>query len=146
MLMSPTETLGGLFIYRNLKGGDNPNGQPRGWFSPFQDKGGFSLADDKKNIPNTGEVNEPAKTEAPAEEDAPKAVVPPAAKKAPVPGAEQPAPPKEDRPQSGKMDQQVTIPGMGDPAPVGKVVDFAAARDGTAKGKPQEKGTDPPTL
>ncbi|WP_338125829.1 DUF4253 domain-containing protein [Pseudoflavonifractor phocaeensis] len=95
----------------------------------------------------------PSKPEAPAVEGTPKAAVPPAAEKAPTPGAEQPAPPKqddlkgkdnptpskEDRPQSGKTDQQATIPGMGDPTPAGKVVDFTAARDGTAKGKPPEK-------
>ena len=127
------------------------------------------MADDKKNIPDAGKVNEPAKAEntepmkadpampeqpapskpeTPAVEDAPKAPVPPVAEKAPTPGAEQPAPskqdnpkgkdkptpPKEDKPQPGKTDQQVTIPGMGDPAPAGKVVDFTAARDGTANG------------
>lgn len=136
------------------------------------------MADDKKNIPETGKVNElakaentepmkadppvpeqpsPSKPEAPAVEDAPKTAAPPAAEKSPVPGAEQPAPPKrdnpqgkdnptppkEDKPQPGKTDQQVTIPGMGDPAPAGKVVDFAAARDGTAKSKPPEKDTAP---
>ena len=132
------------------------------------------MADDKKNIPDAGKADNPAKAEntehinadpampeqpapskpeAPAVEGTPKAAVPPAAEKAPTPGAEQPAPPKqddlkgkdnptpskEDRPQSGKTDQQVTIPGMGDPTPAGKVVDFTAVRDGTAKGKPPEK-------
>ena len=136
------------------------------------------MADDKKNIPDAGKVNEPAKAEntepmkadpampeqpspskleAPAVEDAPKAAVPPVAEKAPTPGAEQPAPskqdnpkgkdkptpPKEDKPQPGKTDQQITIPGMGDPTPAGKVVNFTAARDGTAKGKPPEKATAP---
>lgn len=136
------------------------------------------MADDKKNIPEAGKVNEPAKAEStdtmkadpavpkqpaplkpetPVVEDAPKAAVPPAAEKAPAPGAEQPAlpkqdnpkgkdnltPSKEDRPQPGKTEQQVTIPGMGDPAPAGKVVDFTAARDGTTKGKPPEKVTAP---
>ena len=122
------------------------------------------MADDKKNIPDAGKVNEPAKaentepmkadppvpeqpapakTEAPAEEEALKTAAPLAAKKAPAPGAEQPALPKEDKPQPDKTEQQVTIPGMGDPAPAGKVVDFTAARDGTAKGKPLEKDTAP---
>ena len=136
------------------------------------------MADDKKNIPEAGKVNEPAKAEStdtmkadpavpkqpaplkpetPVVEDAPKAAVPPAAEKAPTPGAEQPAPskqdnpkgkdkptpPKEDKSQPGKTDQQVTIPGMGDPAPAGKVVDFTAARDGAAKGKPPEKAVAP---
>ena len=132
------------------------------------------MADDKKNIPDAGKVDNPAKVENtepimadpampeqpapskpefPAVEDAPKAAAPPAAEKASIPGAEKPtlpkqdnpkgkdnpAPPKEDKPQPGKTDQQVTIPGMGDPAPAEKVVDFTAARDGTAKGKPPEK-------
>lgn len=128
------------------------------------------MADDKKNIPDAGKVNEPAKAEntepmkegpaapeqptpfkpeAPAVEGAPKAAAPPAAEKAPAPeqgdpkGKDNPTPSKEDKPQPGKTDQQVTIPGMGDPAPAGKVVDFTAARDGTAKGKPPEKDTAP---
>ena len=128
------------------------------------------MADDKKNIPDAGKVNGPAKAEntepmkegpaapeqptpfkpeAPAVEGAPKAAAPPAAEKAPAPeqddpkGKDNPTPSKEDKPQPGKTDQQVTIPGMGDPAPAGKVVDFTAARDGTAKGKPLEKDTAP---
>ena len=128
------------------------------------------MADDKKNIPDAGKVNEPAKAEntepmkadpampeqpapskpeAPAVEGAPKAAAPPAAEKAPAPEQDDPkvkdnpTPSKEDKPQPGKTDQQVTIPGMGDPAPAGKVVDFTAARDGTAKGKPPEKDTAP---
>ena len=122
------------------------------------------MADDKKNIPDAGKVNEPAKAEntepmkadpavpeqpapskpeTPAVGDAPKAAVPPAVEKSPALGAEQPAPSKENKPQPGKTDQQVTIPGMGDPTPAGKVVDFTAARDGTAKGKPPEKAAAP---
>lgn len=122
------------------------------------------MADDKKNIPNAGKVDEPAKAEntepmkadpavpeqpapskpeTPAVGDAPKAAVPPAVEKSPALGAEQPAPSKENKPQPGKTDQQVTIPGMGDPTPAGKVVDFTAARDGTAKGKPPEKAAAP---
>lgn len=110
-----------------------------------------------KEGPAAPEQPSPSKPEAPAVEGAPKAAAPPAAEKAPAPGAEQPAPPKqdnpkgkdnptpskEDKPQPGKTGQQVTIPGMGDPAPAGKVVDFTAARDGTAKGKPPEKDTAP---
>lgn len=42
-------------------------------------------------------------------------------------------------PPPGKDEKQTTIPGMGDPAPAGKVVDFTAARDGATKGKPPEK-------
>lgn len=39
----------------------------------------------------------------------------------------------------GKDEKQTTIPGMGDPAPSGKVVDLTAVRDGATKGKPPEK-------
>ena len=105
----------------------------------------------------------PAKAEALMTEDASKVVMPPTAEKpvegktAPDPAAEQPAPagkeaPKdkdapapsmEGAPQLGKDEKQTTIPGMGDPTPAGKVVDFTAARDGTAKGKPPEKAAAP---
>ena len=95
----------------------------------------------------------PAKAEAPVTEDASKAVTPLTAEKpvegktAPDPAAEQPAPAskeaptpsKEGAPQPGKDEKQTTIPGMGDPAPAGKVVDFTAARDGATKGKLPEK-------
>ena len=120
------------------------------------------MADDKKSIPNAGKVDEPAKAEntepikaGPPEPEQPAPSKPevPAVENAPAPGVEQPAPPKqdnpkgkdnltppkEDKPQPGKTDQQVTIPGMGDPTATGKVVDFTAARDGTLKGKPPEK-------
>ena len=50
-----------------------------------------------------------------------------------------PAPSKEGVPPPGKDEKQTTIPGMEDPAPAGKVVDFTAARDGATKGKPTEK-------
>lgn len=53
-----------------------------------------------------------------------------------------PAPSKEGMPP-GKDEKQTTIPGMGDPAPAGKVVDFTAARDGAAKGKTTEKAAVP---
>ena len=120
------------------------------------------MADDKKSIPNAGKVDEPAKAEntepikaGPPEPEQPAPSKPevPAVENAPAPGVEQPAPPKqdnpkgkdnltppkEDKPQPRKTDQQVTIPGMGDPTATGKVVDFTAARDGTVKGKPPEK-------
>lgn len=117
-------------------------------------------AEDTESIkadPSVPEHPSPSKPEAPAVEDAPKTAAPPTAEKSPAPGAEQPdppkqdnpkgkdnpTPPKEDKPQPGKTDQQVTIPGMGDPASAGKVVDFTAARDGTAKSKPPEKATVP---
>ncbi|WP_300295233.1 ParB/RepB/Spo0J family partition protein, partial [uncultured Intestinimonas sp.] len=111
------------------------------------------MADDKKNIPDAGKVNEPtevgkvepakaappvedqpapAKTEAPAVEGASKGVTPLAAE------APKTAPSKESTPP-GKDEKQTTIPGMGDPAPAGKVVDFTAARDGATKGKPTKK-------
>lgn len=106
-----------------------------------------------KADPAMPEQPAPSKTETPVVEGAPKAAAPPAAEKASAPGAEQPAPPKrdnlqgkdnptpskEDKPQPGKTDQQVTVPGMGDPAPAGKVVNFTAARDRATKGKPPEK-------
>lgn len=129
------------------------------------------MADDKKNIPDAGKVDEPpkpgkvepakadspvqdqpapAKAEAPVVEGAPKVVTPPTAEKpiegktAPAPTAEQPAPAgKEGTPPLGKDEKQTTIPSMGDPAPAGKVVDFTAARDGATKGKPPEKAVAP---
>mgnify|MGYP004538804795 CR=1 FL=1 len=102
------------------------------------------MADDKKNIPDAGKVDnppEPGKVEpvkaappvqdqpAPAKADA--SVVEGAPKVATPPAAEQPAPadkeaPKdkdapassmEGTPQPGKDEKQTTIPGMGDPAP-----------------------------
>ena len=62
---------------------------------------------------------------APADKEAPKA-------------KDAPAPSKEGTPP-GKDEKQTTIPGMGDSAPAGKVVNFTAVRDGTAKGKSTEK-------
>lgn len=117
------------------------------------------MADDKKNIPDAGKVDEspklgkiepakadppvqdrpaPAKEEAPVIEDASKVVTPPAAEQ-PAPAGKEapkdkdaPAPSKEGSPQPGKDTKQATIPGMGDPAPAGKVVGFTAARDWAA--------------
>ncbi|WP_419509843.1 ParB/RepB/Spo0J family partition protein, partial [Candidatus Allofournierella excrementavium] len=104
----------------------------------------------------------PARAEAPVTEDASKVVTPPAAEKpvegktAPDPAAEQPAPAGEEAPKDkdapapskgdtppGKGEKQTTIPGMEDPAPTGKVVDFTAARDGAMKGNPPEKAVAP---
>ncbi len=128
------------------------------------------MADDKKNIPDAGKVDEPPKPgkvepvkadssvqdqPAPAKADA--SVVEGASKVATPPTAEQPAPadkeaPKdkvapapsmEGTPQPGKDEKQTTIPSIGDPAPAGKVVDFTAARDGATKGKPPEKAAAP---
>ncbi|MGO5097077.1 hypothetical protein ACTQ34_14850 [Agathobaculum sp. LCP25S3_E8] len=123
------------------------------------------MADDKKNIPDAGKVDDspkqgkiepakaappaqdqpaPAKAEAPVIEDASKVVKPPTAEQ-PAPAGKEapkdkdaPAPSKEGSPP-GKGEKQATIPGMGDPVPAGKVVDFTAARDGATKGRPPEK-------
>ena len=128
------------------------------------------MADDKKNIPDAGKVDEPpklgkvepvkadspvqdqpapAKADASVVEGAPKVATPPAAEQ-PAPADKEapkdkdaPAPSMEGTPQPGKDEKQTTIPGMGDPAPAGKVVDFTAARDGAAKGKPPEKAAAP---
>ncbi len=128
------------------------------------------MSDDKKNIPGTGKVDEPpkpgkvepvkddflvqdqpapTKAESPVIKDAPKVVTPstaeqpaPAGKEAPK-DKDAPAPSKEGAPQPGKDEKQATIPGMGDPAPAEKVVDFTAARDEAAKGKPPEKAAAP---
>ena len=124
------------------------------------------MADDKKNIPDAGKVDElpksgktepvktnfpvqdqpaPAKAEAPVIEDASKVVTPPTAEQSAPAGKEAPkdkdapTPSKEGAPPPGKDEKQTTIPSIGDPAPAGKVVDFTAARDGAAKGKPREK-------
>ena len=78
----------------------------------------------KVATPSTAEQPAPAGKEAPKDKDAP-------------------APSMEGTPQPGKDEKQTTIPGMGDPAPAGKVVDFTAARDGAAKGKPPEKAAAP---
>ena len=117
------------------------------------------MADDKKNIPDAGKVDNPpepgkvepakttltvqeqpapAKAEAPVVEDASPVVTPPAADQPAPADKEAPAPSKEGTPP-GKDEKQTTIPGMGNPAPAGKVVDFTAARDGATKGKPPEK-------
>ena len=128
------------------------------------------MADDKKNIPDAGKVDEPpklgkvepvkadspvqdqpapAKADASVVEGAPKVATPPAAEQ-PAPADKEapkdkdaPAPSMEGTPQPGKDEKQTTIPGMGDPAPAGKVVDFTAARDGVTKGKPPEKAAAP---
>ena len=71
---------------------------------------------------------------APAEKDTPKEKVAPAAGKD--------APPRDKEPPDKPLpeDKQTTIPGM--EAPAGKVVDFAAARDGAAKGEQTDKSPD----
>lgn len=122
------------------------------------------MADDKKNIPDAGKVDNPpelgkveqaappvqdqpapAKAEAPVVEDASPVVTPPAAEQ-PAPAGKEtpkdkdtPAPSKEGTPQPGKDEKQATIPGMGDPAPAGKVVDFTAAREGGRRASPRKR-------
>ena len=63
-----------------------------------------------------------------------------------VPAAGKDAPPKEKEPPVKPLpkDKQTTIPGMEPPVPDSKVVDFAAVRDGAAKGKEPEKATGEP--
>ena len=98
------------------------------------------MADDKKNIPDAGKVDEPPK---PGKVEPDKAAPPvqdqptPAKTEAPK-DKDAPVPSKEGVPPD-KGEKQTTILGMGDPAPAGKVVDFTAAREGAAKGKPPEK-------
>ena len=102
------------------------------------------MADDKRNISDGGNVDDPPK---PGKVEPAKAALPvqdqPAQAKAEAPkDKDAPAPSKGDTPP-GKDEKQTTIPGMGDPAPAGKVVDFTAARDGATKGKPPEKAVAP---
>lgn len=100
------------------------------------------MADDKKNIPDAGKVDDspkpgtvepaktdspvqdqpaPAKAEAPVIEDASKVVTPPTAEQSAPAGKEAPkdkdapTPSKEGAPPPGKDEKQTTIPGMGDP-------------------------------
>ena len=90
------------------------------------------MADDKKNIPDAGKVDEspkPGKVE-PIKADSTVQEPAPAKTESPV---------VEGTPQPGKDEKQTTIPGMGDSAPAGKVVDFTAARDGATKSKSTEK-------
>ena len=95
------------------------------------------MADDKKNIPDAEKVDNPPQ---PGKNEPVKADPPVQEQSAP---AKMEAPEVEGAPQPGKDEKQTTIPGMGDPAPAGKVVDFTAARDGAAKGKPPEKAAAP---
>lgn len=103
------------------------------------------MADDKKNIPDAGNVGDPPQAgKGRACQSCSPMQDQPAPAKAEAPNAKDaPAPSKEGVPQPGKDEKQTTIPGMGDPAPAGKVVDFTAAREGAAKGKPPEKAAAP---
>ena len=102
-----------------------------------------------KTDPPVQEPPAPAKTEAPVVEGTTEAPIPSVTEKpsegktVPGPAPEQPVPAKEDTPQPDKDEKQTTIPGMGDPAPAGKVVDFTAVRDGAAKDKPPERAAAP---
>lgn len=131
------------------------------------------MADDKKNIPVAGKVDEPpkpgkvepvkddflvqdqpapAKVETPVIEDVSKVVTPPTAEQTTPAGKEAtkdkdaPAPSKGSAPQLGKDEKQTTISGMGDPAPAVKVVDFTVSQEGAPKGKPSEKAAAPDLL
>ena len=102
------------------------------------------MTDDKKSIPDAGKVDEPPK---PGKVEPAKAAPPVQVQSAPAKAEapkdkDAPVPPKEGTPP-GKEEKQTTIPGMGDPAPAGKVVDFTAAREGAAKGKPPERDAAP---
>ena len=128
------------------------------------------MADDKKNIPDAGKVDEPPKLgkvepvkadspvqdqPAPAKADA--SVVEGASKVATPPTAEQPAPAGKEAPKDkdapapskegsplGKDEKQTTIPGMGDPAPRWKGGGFyrcpGRSGEGQAPGKDYGSG------
>ena len=82
-------------------------------------------------------------------EDASPVVTPPLAAEQPAPAGKEaskdkdaPAPSKEGMPP-GKDEKQTTIPGMEDPAPAGKVVDFTAAPGWGDEGQAHGKGCGP---
>lgn len=103
------------------------------------------MAEDKKNIPDAGRVDEPPKPGKvePVKADSPVQDQPTPAKAEAPKDKDAPAPSMEGAPQPGKDEKQTTIPGMGDLAPAGKVVDFTAAREEAAKGNPTEKAAAP---
>ena len=103
------------------------------------------MADDKKSIPDAGKAdNPPAPGKVELAKAAPLVQDQPAPAKAEAPkDKDAPAPSMEGAPQPGKDGKQTTIHGMGDPAPAGMVVDFTAAREGAAKGKPPERDAAP---
>ena len=94
------------------------------------------MADDKNNIPDAGKVDNPPSGKGRTCQSR-------------FPGAGSAARPSQDGDPVvegaplGKDEKQTTIPGMGDPAPAGKAVDFAVAREGAAKGNPTEKVASP---
>ena len=125
------------------------------------------MADDKKNIPDAGKVDNPpelgkveqaappvqdqpapAKAEAPVVEDASPVVTPPAAEQ-PAPAGKEapkdkdaPAPSKGDTPP-GKGEKQTTIPAWKIPPPTGKVVDFYRCPGWGDEGQAPGKGCCP---
>lgn len=106
------------------------------------------MADDKKNI--GPEVETPAETPAPEQPapDKPESVAgdPAPAEKAESVVSESPDAVAPETPAPDKQAQQTAIPGMDGPAPAspGKVVDFAAAREGAARDKtPDQQATKP---
>ena len=117
------------------------------------------MADDKKNIsPEVEKTDTPPTPKPPAPEKAePVAADPaPAEKAAPVEKAEStvpeaPGPAATEPPKPDKEGKQTDTPDKGDPAPApaGKVVDFAAAREEAGKDKapkqktPKQKTTEP---
>ena len=99
------------------------------------------MADGKKNNPDTGKVDEslkPGMVES-VKADPPVQDQPAPAKVEALKGKDAPAPAKEGSPLDKDEKQPPPIPGMGDPASAGKVVDFTAAQDEATKGKPPEK-------
>ena len=116
----PSKGLRAAFSYiPTRKEGGSPTGQPSGWLFSFHNEEDFQVADDKKNIPEAGKVDEPhkpGKVEAPKDQDAP-------------------APPKEGAPQPGKDEKQTTIPGMRDHFSAGKAADFTIVGDRSAEGR-----------
>ena len=70
-LCRPSETMGGVFIYHNLKGGALHLLPAIGLAFFISRKGGLTLADDKKNIsPEVEKTNTPPTPKPPAPEKA----------------------------------------------------------------------------
>lgn len=102
------------------------------------------MADDKKNIPDAGKVDEPSK---PGKVEPAKAAPPVQVQSAPAKaeapkdkGA--PAPSKAGTPL-GKDEKQTTIPGMGDPAPLWKGGGFNRCPGWGDEGQAPGKGCGP---
>ena len=141
--------MGGVFIYHNLKGGVPYLLPAIGLAFFISRKGGLTLADDKKNI---GPEVEKTETATAPEQPAPEKVEPVVADPAPVEKAaptekaepitpEAPGPAATEPPKPDKEAKQTATPDKGNPAPApaGKVVDFAAAREEAGKDKPPKE-------